>query len=193
MSSGAILRLKSCATLALTVLSLGLGGAPASAAPLTTVRMFAYDPGNDETRRVAGPLTFEFQQRLVFTTLLKIRSTEAQATAVVTPADDKALGRGGLTALIGANAPERDLFAIKDEAEGAAMISAFCPGSTHAWVAIGRIRANRDLRVHIIGDGPQPGQAHLCHTLDFYFHGEWKTEVPFEVNPAEVKKPHFPY
>jgi len=190
------LRSTSCAalaTLSLTVVSFAAAAAPAAAAPLTTIRMFAYDPANDETRRVAGPLTFEFKQQLMFATLLKIRSTEAQATAVVVPADDRALGRGGLTALIGPNAPERDLFAIKDEAEGSAMVAAFCPGSTHGWVALGRIRANRDLRVHIIGDGPQPGQAHICHTLDFFFHGEWKTEVPFEVNPAEVKKPHFPY
>ena len=193
MSSGVTLRAKSCLAAALAAVSLGAATVPATAAPLTTVRMFAYDPGNDETRRVAGPLTFEFKQQLVFTTLLKIRSTEAQATAVVVPAPEKDLGPGGLTALIGANAPERDLFVIKDEAEGPAMIAAFCPGSKHAWVAIGRIRANRDLRVHIIGDGPQPGQAHVCHTLDFYFHGEWKTEVPFEVNPREVKKPHFPY
>lgn len=167
--------------------------APAESAVLTTIRMFAYDPANDETRKVAGPLTFEFKQQVVFTTLLKIRATEAQATAVVVPAPEKALGPGGLTALIGPNAPERDLFAIQDEAEGSAMVQAFCPGSKHAWVAIGRIRANRDLKVHIIGDGPQPGTAHLCHTLEFYFHGEWKTEVPFEVNPREVKKPHFPY
>ncbi|MGA0602498.1 hypothetical protein ACO2Q3_17455 [Caulobacter sp. KR2-114] len=191
MSSGVELRLTCC--LAAAVAALCLPAAPATAAPFTTVRMFAYDPGNDETRRVAGPLTFEFRQQMVFTTLLKIRATEAQATAVVTPADERALGPGGLTALIGANAPERDLFAIQDEAEGPAMISAFCPGSKHAWVAIGRIRANRDLKVHIIGDGPAPGQAHVCHSLQFYFHGEWKTEVPFEVNPAEVKKPHFPY
>ena len=166
---------------------------PARAAIGSTIRLFAYDPATDETRHVAGPLTFEFRQRLVFTTLLKIRATEAKATAVVVPADEKVLGHGGLSALIGPNAPERDFFAIADGEEGPAMISAFCPGSTHAWVALGRLKANRDLRVHVIGDGPEPGKVHLCHTLDFYYHGEWKAELPVEVNPREVKKPHFPY
>jgi len=181
-------------TVLMTACALVLTAAvPASAAIATTIRLFAYDPANDETRHVAGPLTFEFRQRLVFTTLLKIRSTEAQATAVMVPADEKALGRGGLSALIGPNAPERDFFAIGDGEEGPAMIAAFCPGSKHAWVALGRLKMNRDLRVHVIGDGPEPGQTHLCHTFDFYYHGEWKAELPVEVNPREVKKPHFPY
>jgi hypothetical protein len=173
--------------LILGLLVLGVGQANAA------VRMFAYDPANDETRHVAGPLTFEFRQRLVFTTLLRIRATEAKATADVTPADEGVLGKGGLSGLIGPLAPERDFFAVSDSEEGAAMISAFCPGSKKAWVALGRLKANRNLRVHVIGDGPQPGQVHVCHTLDFYYHGEWKTEVPYEVDPREVKKPHFPY
>ena len=153
--------------------------------------MFAYDPANDETRHAAGPLTFEFRQKLVFTTLLRIRATEAKATAEVAPADEKVLGRGGLSALIGANAPERDFFAVSSAQEGGAMIAAFCPGSTHAWVALGRLKANRNLRVHVIGDGAKG--IHLCHTFDFYYHGEWKALEPYRVDPREVLKPHFPY
>lgn len=162
-------------------------------AEAATIRLFAYDPANEETRHVAGPLTFEFRQRLVFTTLLRIRSTEAQATAQVVPADDKVLGRGGLSALIGPNAPERDFFAVTDAQEGSAMIAAFCPGSKHAWVSLGRLKANRNLRVHVFGDGAEAGQIHLCHTFDFYYHGEWKAQDPYRVDPREVLKPHFPY
>ncbi len=162
-------------------------------AQAATIRLFAYDPANEETRKAAGPLTFEFRQRLVFTTLLRIRSTEAQATAQVTPADDKVLGQGGLSAFIGPNAPERDFFAVSDADEGSAMIAAFCPGSKHGWVALGRLKMNRNLRVHVFGDGPEPGKIHLCHTFDFYYHGEWKAQDPVRVDPREVLKPHFPY
>lgn len=171
----------------LTLGAMALGPGRAQAA----IRMFAYDPANDETRHAAGPLTFEFRQKLVFTTLLRIRATEAKATAEVVPADEKVLGRGGLSALIGPNAPERDFFAVSSAQEGSAMIAAFCPGSTHAWVALGRLKANRNLRVHVIGDGAQG--IHLCHTFDFYYHGEWKALEPYKVDPREVLKPHFPY
>ena len=175
------------------VLALGVPVLGAARAEAATIRMFAYDPANEETRHAAGPLTFEFRQRLVFTTLLKIRATEAQATAVVTPADENVLGKGGLSALIGPTAPERDFFAVSDAEEGAAMISAFCPGSKHAWVAVGRLKADRNLRVHVFGDGAEAGKVHLCHTFDFYYHGEWKAPEPYRVDPRDVRKPHFPY
>jgi hypothetical protein len=157
-----------------------------------TVRMFAYDPANDETRHVAGPLTFEFNQKLIFTTLLSIKATEAEATADVKPVDEKVLGRGGLSALIGPTGPERDLYEVEPGEEGDAMIKAFCPDSKHGWVALGRIKAGRDLRVRVIGDTPEGG-VKLCHTFDFRFHGEWKIEERPTVGPHDMKAPHFPY
>ena len=175
------------------VLALMGAVAIAARAEAATIRLFAYDPANEETRQVAGPLTFEFRQQLVFTTLLRIRSTEAAATAQVIPADEKVLGSGGLSAFIGPNAPERDFFEVTDAQEGNAMIAAFCPGSKHAWVSLGRLKMNRDLRVHVFGDGPEPGKVHLCHTFNFYYHGEWKAKDPYRVDPREVLKPHFPY
>ncbi|HWA61139.1 MAG TPA: hypothetical protein VG939_07180 [Caulobacteraceae bacterium] len=169
-----------------------LAGVLAAGAAEAKVRMFAYDPANDETRHVAGPLTFEFRQKLVFNTILAIRATEAKATANLKPVDESTLGKGGLDPLIGANAPERDLYEIEPGDEGDAMVAAFCPGSKKGWASFGRLRANRDLRVRILGDKPGGG-VRLCHTLDFIYHGEWKAYEPTTVNPREVKVPHFPY
>lgn len=157
---------------------LALAG-PASAA----VRIFSYDPVDDATRRVAGDLTFRFKQRLIFVTVLNIISTEGRAQADLKPADDHVLGHGGLSRLIGANAPERDLYEVEPSDQGAEMIHAFCPGSARAWLAFSHMAEAKPLRVQVIGDNPAGGPARLCHTLDFNFRGEWKLPpgpgVPF--------------
>jgi hypothetical protein len=178
---------------------LRLGGAialtlvlSATAAQAATIRLFSYDPDDSETRHAAGPLTFEFRQQLIFNTVLRIRATEAQATAELKPVDEKVLGKGGLSPLIGAAAQERDLYEVSPAEEGGAMISAFCPGSKHAWMAFGRLRAGRDLRVHVLGDTPEGG-AKLCHTFAFRFHGEWKGEPGTTVNPRDMPRQHFPF
>src|SRR5580658_342574 len=93
---------------------------PAAAA----VRIFSYDAANDGTRRVAGDLTFQFNQRLIFTTILNIRSTEGRASADLKPADDHVLGPGGLNRLIGATAQERDLYEVRGDAEGSDLVHA---------------------------------------------------------------------
>jgi hypothetical protein len=150
---------------------LALGAAvPAAAGE----RTFSYDAANEITRKVAGDLTFEFNQRLIFTTVLNIHSTEGEASADLRPADEHALGPGGLSRLIGPNAQERDLYEVEGKAEGAELIQAFCPGSRRAWLAFGRLVEARPLRVQVIGDDPAGGPARLCHTLDFAYRGEWK-------------------
>jgi hypothetical protein len=155
---------------ALAALATFAAAGPAAAA----VRIFSYDPANDATRSVAGDLTFVFKQRLVFTTVLNIHSTEGEASADLKPADEHVLGRGGLTRLIGASAQERDLYEVEPTDEGAELIHAFCPGSHRAWLALGRLVETRPLRVRVIGDDPAGGPARLCRTFEFAFHGEWK-------------------
>jgi hypothetical protein len=171
------------ALVALATLAAAAG--PAAAA----VRIFSYDPANDATRNVAGDLTFEFKQRLIFTTVLNIRSTEGEASADLKPADEHELGRGGLTRLIGANAQERDLYEVEPKAEGAELIRAFCPGSHRAWLAFSRLVEARPLRVQVIGDDPAGGPARLCHTFEFQFRGEWKLPGGSGVPPKTLLEP----
>jgi hypothetical protein len=176
------------ASVALACLSTLVMAAPAAAA----VRMFSYDPADDATRKVAGDLTFQFNQRLVFVKVLNIRSTEGRASADLKPADEHALGAGGLTRLIGSDGRERDLYEVEANAEGADMIHAFCPGSSRAWLAFGRLAEGEPLRVRVLGDAAGGG-AHLCHTLDFTYRGEWKIPDGPGVKPSELKEPRFPY
>jgi hypothetical protein len=159
------------------------------------VRVFSYDAGNDVTRKVAGDLTFQFNQRLIFTTVLSIRSTEGRASADLKPADEHALGGGGLNRLIGSSAQERDLYEVKADEDGAELIHAFCPGSSRAWLAFSRLVEGRPLRVQVIGDAPKGAAgARLCHTLDFNYRGEWKLpSITPPVRPSDLKEPHFPY
>jgi hypothetical protein len=174
-----------CAALTVALAASG----PAAAA----VRIFSYDAANDGTRHVAGDLTFQFKQRLIFTTVLNIRSTQGRASADLRPADEHLLGPGGLNRLIGATAQERDLYEVKGDADGTELVHAFCPGSNRAWLAFGRMVEGRPLRVQVIGDAPG-GPAKLCHTLDFNFRGEWK--IPSTIPPvraSDLKQPRFPY
>src|ERR1700722_2153798 len=69
-------------------------------------RMFSYDPANEATRNLAGGLTFEFDQHLFSTHLLRIRATEGQATAELKGADEGRLGHGGLEPAGGWNTAE---------------------------------------------------------------------------------------
>jgi hypothetical protein len=166
------------------------GAAPAGAA----VRIFSYNPSNDATDRVAGDLTFQFDQHLIFEKVLNIRSTEGRAHADLRPAADKVLGHGGLSRLIGANAQERDLYEVEPSQEGLELIHAFCPGSNRAWLAFSRLVEARPLRVQAIGDNPAGGPAHLCHTLDFQFRGEWKLPGGNGVPAKDLIQPkHGPY
>lgn len=169
---------------ALAALTLAVAG-PATAG----VRIFSYDPANDVTRKVAGDLTFEFKQRLIFTTVLNIHSTEGQASADLRPADEHALGAGGLSRVIGVNAQERDLYEVEPSAEGAELIQAFCPGSRRAWMAFGRLLEGRPLRIRVVGDSPAGGPARLCHTFEFEFRGEWKLPGGPGVSPKDLLQP----
>lgn len=156
------------------------------------MRMFSYDPANAETRRSAGALTFQFTQKLVFTKVLNVRATEGQATAELRPADERDLGRGGLSALTG-SAPERDLYAVQPTEDGAALVSAFCPGARRGWMAFGRLRLYRDLRVLVLGDGAAGAPAHLCRTLDFTFKGEWRLPPGAKFDERQLERRQFPH
>ena len=173
---------------ALLAAALALAG-PAHASAL---RIFSYDPSDIETRHAAGAVTFEFNQRLVFTTVLRVLATEGQASADLKPAKEEALGRGGLSALIGP-APERDLYEVMPSGDGPAMVAAFCPGARRAWMAFGRLRANRDLRVFVLGDNAAGATARLCRTLAFSFHGEWRLPPGARFDERQLERPKFPH
>jgi hypothetical protein len=164
----------------------------AGAAHAAGLRMFSYDAADAATRRVAGGLTFEFRQHLIATELLRIDATNGAASAPLREASDRDLG-ASLTSLIGETAGERDLYEVLAQDEGADMIRAFCPGAARAWIAIGRLRANLPLRVHVLG-APQGGPARVCATLNFDFRGEWRGLRPRDrVRQNEIRTPHFPY
>jgi hypothetical protein len=178
------------AYLALTVAVTLALAAPAAAAS----RYFSYDPANDTTRRVAGDLTFEFTQRFVWVKLLSVLSTEGHATAALRPASEGALGPGGLSRVIGVAAHERDLYEVQSADQGGEMIRAFCPGSTHAWMAFGRVAEGVPLRVLVIGDAPDGGgRAHLCQTLEFFFRGEWRVPGRGPPPTSELVQPRLPH
>lgn len=136
-------------------------------------RIYSYDPADAQTRkRLDSGLTFVFDRGVMSMRVREVMATEARASALVDPVGEGDLGVR-LAAVLPKGAGERDLYEINNEAEGPAMIRAFCPGSTKGWLVFAPLRARQDLVVHALGDDPATGQAKLCATLKFSFRGEW--------------------
>ncbi|HEY5072785.1 MAG TPA: hypothetical protein VII63_12235 [Caulobacteraceae bacterium] len=169
---------------AVAILASGQAGA-------ATRRIFSYDPGDDATRRAAGALTFEFDQKLLSTRVIRVRATEGAASAELKPARERALGSGNLSSLVAGGPAERDLYEVLPTDEGPAMMSAFCPGARRVWMDFGRLRANQDLRVYVFGGGATGTR--LCKTFNFTFHGEWRLPPGPAMDPNRLPQPHFPY
>ncbi|MFI4976113.1 MAG: hypothetical protein ACHP84_16355 [Caulobacterales bacterium] len=155
------------------------------------IRIFSYDPADERTEGASGPLTFEFKQRLLFTTIIRVFSTQGHAMANLKPVEDGALGHGGIAAIVPA-ARERDLYEVLDTAEGDDLIHAFCPGSKRAWMAFGKVREGQDLTVRVLGDTPAGGRAHLCQTLSFNYHGEWHLPAAQHIRDSDFLRPRLP-
>jgi hypothetical protein len=167
--------------------ALAVAGSAAAA-----VRLFAYDAADAETRRTAGGVTLEFRQRFNFNEPTRLRSNIGQASAPLRRAEDRDLG-APLETVIGGQAPERDLYEVVAQEEGADMMRAFCPGAARVWLSFGRIRAHQPLIVHVLG-APAGSPARLCHTLRFQFRGEWRLPPGRpRVPDNELKAPRFPY
>ncbi|MEO8812669.1 MAG: hypothetical protein ABI376_07140 [Caulobacteraceae bacterium] len=171
------------ARFAVALLALCLATAGAAQARL---RIFSYDPADAETRHAAGNLTFEFDQGLTSTTVRRILATDAEASAELTRASAGALGD-----LAGA-ASGRDLYAVAAADQGSALIDAFCPGATRAWMAFGKVKYNRDLRILVLGDGGAGGKPRLCRTLGFTFHGEWRVPSNGHIDPHDLERRRLP-
>ena len=177
------------------VLALAVAVATATGAPPAWAaqrRFFSFDPADAATRAAAGALTFEFDQHLFSTHVIAIRATEGEATADLQHVGEGNLGPGGLDRAAGGHTDNRDLYRIKPDKDGGAMVSALCPGANEGWVALPRIRADRDLVMLVISRSAG-APAHLCHRFAFTFHGEWRLPPGPGVNPNSVLQPHFPY
>lgn len=151
-------------------------GAALLATPLgaaaDSLHLYSYDPADQATREASGGVTFEVRKGLLHSTVLSLMATEAKASAPLRKVAASTLGPGGLSAALGPNAVERDLYKVDAKDEGPALVSALCPGSKRAWLAFGHVRFDRDLKVDVIGDR-KGGGVRLCRTLAFSFHGEW--------------------
>jgi hypothetical protein len=141
---------------------------------LASQHIYSFDSATPITQRMTeNGLTFIVEKSVMITRVKRLLETQDVGAADLQPAPESVLGRGGLDALIGRDARERTLYAITDKEDGVALGHALCHGSTHVWLAFGRVRQGEDLRVHALGDDPLTGKARLCVTLDYAFHGEW--------------------
>jgi hypothetical protein len=150
--------------------------APAGPAAAAEDRIFSYDAVNEAARTLApGGLTFVFRKSTFGgTKVLKVLSTQDKGTAELKPADGTALGPGGVDGLVGHRVAEHDLYEIAHEGQGDPLIRATCPGSDRAWLAFGSLSQEKELIIHAFGRNARSQKVHLCATLAFSWHGEWK-------------------
>ena len=161
------------------------GARPAVAAQ----HIYSYDSVTPitETMTETG-LSFIFDKTLMGVNVRRILETHDIGAADLRPASESALGRGGLRAVLGPDAAERDLYEITDQDNGKALRNALCRGSDHVWLAFGRLKIGRDLRVRAIGHDPGTGETRLCETLDYSFHGEWLAPNPIPPQPDRTDR-----
>jgi hypothetical protein len=152
----------------------------ALAGPAAAVkRIYSYDSANALTEQMTeAGLTFVFDRSLMSTRVREIIETNDVGHADVRPASPSALGPGGIEALIGAGAHERDLYEIEPAGDGLALIKALCPGSDRAFLAFGPLRVDQPLRIHALGHDPATGRSRKCITLDYTYHGQWALAPP---------------
>ena len=164
-----------------------LAAAPARAA----IHQYSYDPADAATRTAAGGVTFVVNQGLFGGgKVLKMRATEAKATADLERSDPGALGRGGLTGVVGPSAAARDLYRIAPADDGPAFVAALCPGAKRGWVALSPVRYGADVQAVVIGDAG--GVAKTCARLAFTFRGEWRLPAGAAPPTESIEAPGFP-
>jgi hypothetical protein len=157
------------------VLVLATGLALATPAMAADRHIYTYDATSVQARQLTGAgLTFTFRKGLLSTRVEQVRANGVPVGVLVNPEGDGKVIRD-LDAQLGEEAGRGGVYRIDPKAlQGAVMIRAFCPGSTKAWLVIGTLEHARDLRVHALGDDPATGKPHLCASMDFVWHGEWK-------------------
>jgi hypothetical protein len=152
----------------------------ALAGPAAAVkRIYSYDSANRLTEQMTeAGLTFVFDRSLMSTRVRQIIETNDVGYADVRPVSQSELGPGGLAALIGPGARERDLYEIEPAGDGLALIRALCPGADRAWLAFGALKLDQPLRIHALGHDAASGRSRKCITLDYTFHGQWALAPP---------------
>jgi len=165
----------------------------AASSAQATIRQYSYDPADAGTRLAAGGVTFMVNQTLLGgVRVLKMRATEAKATADLERVDQGVLGQGGFARAVGRDAPENALYQIRSSAEGPAFVAALCPGSKRAWVALSPVGYGEDLQAVVIGDDPSGGPARKCRALAFTFRGEWRLPAGSPPPTEAQEPPDFP-
>ena len=161
-------------------LTLALAAGHAQAA----LRQFSYDPADSATREASGPVTLLINQTLFGARVLKLRSTEAKATADLRLADP---GR-----LPGEARGARGIYRVSESDDGAAFVAALCPGSKRAWLAFSAVKYGAELKAVVFGDDQVGPGVRVCRRLVYDFHGEWR--LPPGVSPKleADEPPDFP-
>jgi hypothetical protein len=154
------------------------------------LRQFSFDPADGETEAAAGPVTFLIRQSMLGSSVLKMSSTVAKASADLRRADVGALGPGGWRLI--SDGVERDLYRILPADEGPAFTDALCPGSKRAWLALTPVKYGRNVRAVVVGDNPAGGGVKRCRVLAFTFHGEWRLPPGTPPPTEENAPPSFP-
>jgi len=162
----------------------------AAATPALAARhIYSYDSATPITEQMTeSGLSFIFDKSLLGVTVRRLMETQNIGSADLRPASDAALGKGGIEAVVGPDAHERDLYEITDQQDGKALREALCHGADHVWLAFGRLKFGQNLRIRALGHDPYTGKTRLCVTLDYSFRGEWALPKPLLAQPDRTDR-----
>lgn len=166
------------------ILSLGVASPVAA---LAADKMYSYEPASPEAKRLTGRgLTFIFERSMMRSRAKRVMATAVSAQALLKPAGDSVLGKGGRVAL-GGDPIEGQLYEVDaTRSQGRVFVRAWCPGSTRLWMAIPRFDHGQPLPVVAIGDDPKvQGGVRICSRMVFDWKGEWKLPGRGAPDPME--------
>lgn len=164
----------SIARAAAAVCFLALVQPPPAAA--SGISIYSYEPLSPEAKVLTRTgLSFEFEKGLLGGVRVeRVVQTGDRGSAGLRPASEAALGPGGLRTALGVAHPAGPLYEILPPGDGKAFINAVCPGAERAWLLIGRLERFKDLELQAVGRAPGAGSVHVCSTMTFSFHSDWR-------------------
>jgi hypothetical protein len=156
--------------------------------------VYSYDPADPATTKATGPVTLDLADNILgVVTVFDLRSTVAEASADLRRAPPRDLSPGGIERLTGPHSGLGALYAIAPGEQGSQLIDALCPGSKRAWLAIGHVGFDEDLKIAVIGDHGPDAPTHLCQKLAYTFHGEWAIPPTGpKIDERGLVRRHFP-
>lgn len=152
----------------LSLAMLVIFGMAAGEAKAQSIRYLAFDAKDRTTQALTRGVTLEVERGMFGAVAVRnLFSTSSRGSASF-----RSGGPDGVRRALPDGARESRLYEIVQEGDGRGLVRALCPGSSQAWIVVGRVRVARPLTLQAVGVWPD-GQYRHCVQLNYDYRGEW--------------------